>query len=108
MKRVVVRPAAAADIEDAYEWYESQQPGLGDEFLAALRTTRDRLLEHRCWCGRTASSNDQDHTKRCQLEGVPRIYDRSQIVQEFAAATRRTYLAGPLIGEAWGRDGQEA
>ena len=46
MKRVVVRPAAAADIEDAYEWYESQQPGLGDEFLAALRTTRDRLLEH--------------------------------------------------------------
>lgn len=46
MKRVVVRPAAAGDIEDTYEWYESQQPGLGDEFLAALRTTRDRLLEH--------------------------------------------------------------
>jgi plasmid stabilization system protein ParE len=46
VKRVVVRPAAAADIENAYEWYESQQPGLGDEFLAALRTTRDRLLEH--------------------------------------------------------------
>jgi len=45
VKQVVVRPAAAADIE-AYEWYESQQPGLGDEFLAALRTTRDRLLEH--------------------------------------------------------------
>jgi toxin ParE1/3/4 len=46
VKRVVVRPAAAADIEDAYEWYESQQPGLGDEFLTALRATRDRLLEH--------------------------------------------------------------
>jgi len=46
VKQVVVRAAAAADIEDAYEWYESQQPGLGDEFLAALRTTRDRLLEH--------------------------------------------------------------
>lgn len=46
MKRVVVRPAAAADIEDAYEWYESQHPGLGDEFLAALGATRDRLLEH--------------------------------------------------------------
>ena len=30
MKQVVVRPAAAADIEDAYEWYESQQPGLGE------------------------------------------------------------------------------
>ncbi|MGH7311657.1 MAG: type II toxin-antitoxin system RelE/ParE family toxin [Candidatus Rokuibacteriota bacterium] len=46
MKQVVVRPAAAADIEDAYQWYESQRPGLGDEFLAALRLTRDRVLEH--------------------------------------------------------------
>jgi plasmid stabilization system protein ParE len=44
VKRVVVRPAAAADIEDAYEWYESQRPGLGEEFLAALRSTRDRVL----------------------------------------------------------------
>ena len=46
MKRVVVRPAAAADIEDAYRWYESQRPGLGEEFPAALRATRDRVLEH--------------------------------------------------------------
>ncbi|MFQ5807626.1 MAG: type II toxin-antitoxin system RelE/ParE family toxin [Phycisphaerae bacterium] len=46
MKRVVVRPAAAADIEDAYRWYESQGPGLGEEFLAALRSARDRVLEH--------------------------------------------------------------
>ena len=35
MTRVVVRPAAAADIEDAYQWYESQRTGLGEEFLAA-------------------------------------------------------------------------
>jgi plasmid stabilization system protein ParE len=46
VKVVVVRPAAAADIDDAYRWYESQRPGLGEEFLAALRSTRDRLLEH--------------------------------------------------------------
>lgn len=46
MKRVIVRPAAAADIEDAYRWYESQRPGLGEEFLAALRSTQDRVLEH--------------------------------------------------------------
>jgi len=45
LKQVVVRPAAAADIEDAYRWYESQRPGLGDEFLQALRVTRDRVLE---------------------------------------------------------------
>ena len=46
MKRVIVRPAAAADIEDAYRWYESRRPGLGQEFLSALNATRDRLLEH--------------------------------------------------------------
>ena len=46
MKRVVVRPAAAADIEDAYEWYESRQPGLGEQFLAALRSVQERLLDH--------------------------------------------------------------
>ena len=46
MKRVVVRPAAAADIEDADQWYESQQPGLGEQFLAALRSMQELLLDH--------------------------------------------------------------
>lgn len=45
MKQIIVRPAAAADIEDAYQWYEWQRPGLGEEFLGALRVTRDRVLE---------------------------------------------------------------
>ena len=46
MKRVVVRPAATADIEDAYGWYESRQPGLDEQFLAALRSVQERLLDH--------------------------------------------------------------
>lgn len=46
MKQVIVRPAAAGDIERAYQWYESQRRGLGEEFLAALRSTRDRVLEY--------------------------------------------------------------
>ena len=45
MKRVIVRPAAAADIEQAYEWYEQQRPGLGEEFLMAIRSTLDRVVE---------------------------------------------------------------
>ena len=44
MTRVVVRPAAAADIEDAYHWYESRKPGLGEEFLTALTSTHDRIV----------------------------------------------------------------
>jgi len=31
-----VRPAAAADIEDAYRWYEARRPGLGEEFLQSV------------------------------------------------------------------------
>ena len=31
----IVRPAAAADIDDAFLWYQAQRPGLGHEFLAA-------------------------------------------------------------------------
>ncbi len=36
MKPPIFRPAAAADVEDAYRWYEAQQAGLGEEFLAAV------------------------------------------------------------------------
>jgi hypothetical protein len=34
----IVRPAAAADIDDAFLWYEAQRPDLGREFLAAADT----------------------------------------------------------------------
>ncbi len=44
MTEVVLRPAAAADIEDAFLWYEAQRAGLGSEFLLALRSTMDLVL----------------------------------------------------------------
>ncbi len=34
--RVIVRIEAETDITDAVVWYQTQQPGLGDEFLAAV------------------------------------------------------------------------
>ena len=34
--RLIVRPEAEADIGDAYAWYESQQPGLGQRFLTEM------------------------------------------------------------------------
>lgn len=33
------RPAAAADVEDAFLWYESQRSGLGDEYLDVRNIT---------------------------------------------------------------------
>jgi plasmid stabilization system protein ParE len=42
----VVRPAAAADIDDAFLWYEAQRPGLGHEFLAAADALINAIAEH--------------------------------------------------------------
>lgn len=42
--RLVVRPAAAADLEEIFDWYEGQRAGLGVEFLdAAGQSFRDVL-----------------------------------------------------------------
>ena len=44
--QIVVRPAAAADIDEAFLWYEGQHPGLGLEFLAAAQTQIDAVAQH--------------------------------------------------------------
>jgi plasmid stabilization system protein ParE len=33
---LILRPAAAADVEEAFSWYEQQRLGLGREFLDAV------------------------------------------------------------------------
>jgi plasmid stabilization system protein ParE len=43
---LVFRPAAAADIEEAFLWYERQRPGLGEEFLAAVQSAVDGIVGH--------------------------------------------------------------
>jgi plasmid stabilization system protein ParE len=43
---LIVRLAAAADIDEAFLWYERQQPGLGHDFLAAVQATLDGIAEH--------------------------------------------------------------
>jgi plasmid stabilization system protein ParE len=46
VKPVLVRPAAAADIEDTFLWYQTQRLGLGDEFREALRFTLTQVAEN--------------------------------------------------------------
>ena len=43
---VIVRPAAAADIDEAFLWYEKRRPHLGDEFLAAVQSARDSIAAY--------------------------------------------------------------
>ncbi len=45
MSRVLFRPAAAAELDDAYRWYERERTGLGDEFLEAAQALVARLAE---------------------------------------------------------------
>jgi len=42
---VIIRPAAAAEIDEAYLWYESQRTGLGEEFLAEVNGMLERIGE---------------------------------------------------------------
>ena len=46
MTSAIFRPAAAADVEDAFLWYESQRSGLGDEFLDELSLVLSAIAEH--------------------------------------------------------------
>jgi plasmid stabilization system protein ParE len=42
---IIIRPIAAAEIDDAYLWYETQRTGLGEEFLAEVNGTLDTIRE---------------------------------------------------------------
>ncbi len=33
---LILRPAAAADVEEAFSWYERQRPGFGEQFLESV------------------------------------------------------------------------
>lgn len=46
MKKVVLRTIAEQDVAEAAMWYEQQRAELGDEFLAGLRQSLDRIGEH--------------------------------------------------------------
>jgi len=43
--RILSNAASDADIEAAFEWYESEQPDLGLEFLNEIRATHLRILD---------------------------------------------------------------
>lgn len=42
---LIIRPEAELDIQDAFEWYETQVPGLGSEFVRAVDKP-SRFLEN--------------------------------------------------------------
>jgi plasmid stabilization system protein ParE len=43
MYQLIIKPLAIEMAKDAYEWYNEQQPGLGDLFLNELENCYDKL-----------------------------------------------------------------
>jgi hypothetical protein len=44
--KLELRPLAALEVIEAYDWYESQREGLGIEFLGELDAFYNKLLEN--------------------------------------------------------------
>lgn len=45
IRRFTLRGRAENDIQAAFEWYESQRPGLGEQFLAAVRERLEAIRD---------------------------------------------------------------
>ena len=56
---ILTDAAGDADIEAAFEWYESEQPGLGFEFLDEVRAAYERILQGRLSMPRFDRASDE-------------------------------------------------
>jgi toxin ParE1/3/4 len=43
MKRLLIRPEAEAEIEEAYHWYEARRAGLGADFLLCVEDGLEKI-----------------------------------------------------------------
>lgn len=43
---LIITPAAKADLDEAFDWYEEQQPGLGKRFLDSFEECAGRLSKN--------------------------------------------------------------
>ena len=48
--RVWFLPAAHVDVQTAFEWYETERQGLGEEFVQAVQVALDHILEFPAAC----------------------------------------------------------
>jgi plasmid stabilization system protein ParE len=46
MSRVVFTPEAEQDVAEAYNWYESREPGLGEDFLRCVEACMSTIQRH--------------------------------------------------------------
>jgi plasmid stabilization system protein ParE len=86
IKPIVILPAAAQDVDDAYSWYERQKSGLGMRFLAAINVSFQAIQ-------RTPAGFQIVHPsyRKLLLRGFPYgIFYREEEEQIFIAAVLHT------------------
>lgn len=44
--QIIFQQEALADVQDTYDWYEDQLPGLGEDFLNELNTVFEKLKQN--------------------------------------------------------------
>ena len=42
--KILIEPEAELDLAEAFNWYDKQQPGLGEEFLACVDEAFNRIF----------------------------------------------------------------
>ena len=77
---ILIRPAAAADIEEAFLWYERQRAGLGNEFLAAVESTLDDVVAHPTRCPVIRRDTRRVLVHRFPYAVLYRVYDEAVVV----------------------------
>jgi hypothetical protein len=78
--KIEIRPLAKVEIWDAFDWYELQRMGLGDEFLEELETFYTRLLRNPTSYGYYDKSIRQGKIDRFPYVVVFEIFDETIVV----------------------------
>jgi plasmid stabilization system protein ParE len=45
-RNIIIRPDAEIDLEESFQWYQEQSPGLGLEFLRCVDAAFDMIIEN--------------------------------------------------------------
>jgi plasmid stabilization system protein ParE len=89
LKSLLLRPAAAADLEEAWLWYEKQRTGLGNEFLEEAEAAIRRVLDTPLAFGVVYKDRRRALLRRFPYGVVYRILEDQVVVLAVVHARRR-------------------
>ena len=86
--KLLFRPAAAADLEEAWRWYEERRSGLGREFLDEAEAAVRRILNAPHACAIVYKDRRRALLERFPYSVVYRLVDEQVVVLAVVHAKR--------------------